>query len=74
MDSVRVDIPARARTVHNSLLQERLEEDLYCIVCHPPLLPFPSDPDCHRTELNTCFSGDKLIPLPVGQPQSFFED
>ena len=33
----RMDSPVHVRTVHNGLLQERLEEDLCGIVCHVPL-------------------------------------
>ena len=32
----RRDIPAHARTAHKGLMQKRLEEDLYWIICHVP--------------------------------------
>ena len=31
-----VDIPAHAKTAHNGLLQKRLREDFYRIVCYVP--------------------------------------
>ena len=55
----RVDVPAHARTVHDGLLQKRLEEDLCCIILHVPLTT-QSFKGLNWTELN-CLQEGSLV-------------
>ena len=73
----RVNIPAHARTAHNGLRRNKLEENLCWIVPHVPSTT-QSVEGLNRTELNTAVIQPKLLiiksPLyrPHSTPMGFF--